>query len=328
MQPVVILGSERSGTNLLRALLGAHSSIGTPPPTGMIITLGPRYFYYFNDPPHLHALVQDALRLTQCHLNPWPVNPPVEQVMEGMNENSFWEIFRVLNEFYAKAHGREVWVSKEPGLCHYIYEMALHLPRIRFLYLVRDGRDVAASMLKGKRHALHVYTAAKQWSEEQRKCLTALADPLVQERIHVVKYEALVEQPEEILPRVMEFLGVKWERAQLEFYKQKDARAHASLSKFWTNVASPIDSSRKGRYRDKLAGRQIQIFESLAWREMAILGYKPQFRERKKISGVAKLVYWLSEAVRRRYARLSASEEDKNRRRYLQVVREIQNREF
>ena len=37
---IVIVGSERSGTNLLRALLSTHSRIASPPPAGFIERVG------------------------------------------------------------------------------------------------------------------------------------------------------------------------------------------------------------------------------------------------------------------------------------------------
>src|SRR5436190_16933042 len=113
----------------------------------------------------------------------------------------------VVNEIYAEHHGCGFWCSKEPGLFRHIPAIAEYLPNAKFVYLVRDGRDVALSLLRGHLHAFHVYFAAEYWAWTQRSCLNALADPAKSARIHVLKYEDLIASPEAVMRALMQFIG-------------------------------------------------------------------------------------------------------------------------
>ncbi len=163
--PIVILGYERSGTNLLRVLLNSHSKISSPPPAGFIEVLGGIQERYFplNQPPYLEELIDDIILCTQTHLNPWDIELNPQMIMAMLKTDSFWEIVNVINLIYADKTECSTWCSKEPGLFRFIYEIKAHLPNAKFIYLVRDGRDVAASMLQGHLHEFHVYFAAHNW---------------------------------------------------------------------------------------------------------------------------------------------------------------------
>jgi len=61
--PVLIVGAERSGTNLLRALLSTHSKIASPPSAGIIDALGRIQSRYFpsSRPAYLSELIDDVV---------------------------------------------------------------------------------------------------------------------------------------------------------------------------------------------------------------------------------------------------------------------------
>ncbi len=100
-------------------------------------------------------------------------------MLKRLKSVSFWSIFKTLNDIYAEEEGNTYWFSKEPNLFNYIYEIKMHMPDAKFIYMARDGRDVVASMLKGGVHANHISEAAHIWSNDQKKCLNALSDPLL-----------------------------------------------------------------------------------------------------------------------------------------------------
>jgi len=275
LPPVLILGSERSGTNLLRALLSTHSKIASPPPAGLIDALaGIQSRYFLNGQPvRLSRLIDDVIALTKTHLNPWDIDLDAKVVRAQLKTASFWDVFRVVNEIYAGEHGRPCWCSKEPGSFNHILEIAESLADAKFVYLVRDGRDVALSLLRGHLHAFHIYFAAEYWAWTQRQCLTALADPALSERIHLLKYENLIANPVGALRGLMRFIGLDFEGSQLQYYRNPQVLDHSKRSRFWRNLARPIDQKNMGKYRDGLGARSVEIFESVAAAEMEALGY-------------------------------------------------------
>jgi len=328
--PVMLLSSERSGTNLLRALVSSHPAVASPPPCSIVDVMAGYHFQYFppNKPPYLEELLEDAIALTKSHLNPWEVTLTPQMVVKKMQQMSFWDLFRALNEVYAGQYGLTCWLSKEPGLFRHIYEVHKHMPNAKYIYMVRDGRDVAASMLKGGVHEFHVFYAAQRWANDQRLCLCALADPLLRDRIHLIKYEDLIEKPESEMRRLMEFIGLGFEASQLEYYKRKNIVQHSEKSRFWKNLAKPIDSTNKGRYRNSLGARNISIFEGVAWQEMQMLGYPLDNTDRKNFTYFDRAQYWLTAAVRRLSHRMDGDKEAARIRDRTKLFRNIRNRQF
>jgi hypothetical protein len=325
---VVIVGSERSGTNLLRALLSTHSKIASPPPAGIIDALGGIQSRYFpsGHPAHLSALIDDVVALTKTHLNPWNIDLDPKAIKARVINASLWDVFRVVNEIYAEECGRPCWCSKEPGLFNHIAQIAEHLPNAKFVYLVRDGRDVALSILRGHLHVFHVYFAAEYWAATQRYCMSALADPAYSARMHLVKYENLIANPERVLRDLMHFIGLEFESLQLQYYRDEKILDHSKRSRFWKNLASPIDGKNKGKYRDNLGMKNIEIFESVAWAEMEALGYPLDSAHKKTFTCLDTRFYRAIAFVRKQFWSMDPSAEGFRIRARVKARREIINR--
>jgi hypothetical protein len=325
---VVIVGSERSGTNLLRALLGTHSKIASPPPAGIIDALGGLQFRYFpsGQPAYLSELIDDVVALTKTHLNPWDIDLDSKVIKAKVKNASFWEVFRVANEIYAEEHGRPCWCSKEPGLFRYISEIAGYLPDAKFVYLARDGRDVALSLLQGHLHQFHVYFAAQYWARSQRSCLSALADPGNSARIYLLKYENLIGSPEDVMRDLMHFIGLEFEKQQLQYYRNAKVLDHSKRSRFWKNLARPIDDRNKGMYRKNLGIRNIEIFESVAWAEMEALGYPLDSSHKKLFTHFDIRLYRTIALLRQKFWSMDPRREGFRIRARVKATRQIINR--
>ena len=328
--PIILLGSERSGTNLLRALLSTHSKIASPPPCGILDTLAAHQFRYtpLTGTAYMSELIEDVITLTKTHMNPWDVEINQQLVKERIEMPSFWEVFRIINEIYADESNCLYWFSKEPGSFNYIYDIKAHLPNAKFIYMTRDGRDVASSMLKGQLHEFHIYAAANRWASEQRLCLNAYSDPLFNNQIFMVRYEDLIENAELVLFNLMKFLGLTFEPEQLNFHQNDDVIKHSEKSKFWKNLSNPIDKSNKGGYIKKLSTKQIKIFESFAWNEMKALDYPLENTSQKSYGHLQKATFLMSSFIRRKYSQFSLGEESVSRTLRGKAISGILNRTF
>jgi len=327
---ILLLATERSGTNLLRAILSTHSQISSPPPFGMIDVMARSPYKYFGEgkEDHFDALVGDAVKLTQIHLNPWDIECNLEDVKKRVKNQSFWELFKVLNDRYAESENKNYWFSKEAGLFKVIYQLAMHMPQAKFVHMVRDPRDVVASMLDGDLHEHNAYNAARRWRDEQVSCLNALSDPLISNRIFKIRYEDLISDSEASVRSIMDFLCVPFEAKQLEFYKNKKIISHSTKSQFWKNLNKPIDKKNKGNYLSKLNKRQISIIESLCWNEMHALGYKPTILEPKHIPLYIRLFYIAHDHLKKYMKALRVTEEGKKRKERRKGISAIRSRKF
>jgi len=330
MCQILILGSERSGTNLLRALLSSHSKIASPPPAGFVDALGGIQDSYQknNNSFNLSELIDDVIKLTTTHHNPWDITLNSKEITERLQSSTLWDVFRVVNEIYAEQHKKTNWCSKEPGLFKYINDLSENIQSAKFVYLVRDGRDVAASMLKGHLHEFHTYAAAQTWSWSQKQCLNALKDPQLADKIYLVKYEDLIGNPEEIMRNLMNFLGIEFEKTQLQYYKSNDIVEHSKKSRFWKNLNKPIDKTNKGNYKVSLGKVNIEIFESVAWDEMKALNYQVDSDRRKIITDTDIDSYNTIALWRKRFWSLDPRAEAFRNRARTKVTQEIINRQI
>jgi hypothetical protein len=124
-------------------------------------------------------------------------------------------------EAMARSQGKTRWMEKTPTHVHYLGVLASAFPTARFLHVVRDGRAVAASAvqlgwtprLPGGR-VMRLIWAAKRW-----QYLTDLGTGFGTRhpsRALEITYEDLVLRPEDVLPRIADFVGVRLDPGQVE----------------------------------------------------------------------------------------------------------------
>jgi tetratricopeptide (TPR) repeat protein len=138
--------------------------------------------------------------------------------------------------------GGEAGQRRCVGSAHSVLQMselaALH-PRARFVHVVRDGREVVGSLLRAP--VTEVDGSVPAWSRDAGAATTywcEVVQPARQEaamllgRVLEVRYEALVEDGERELRRVLAFLGEPWEAAvgrQVEVEREVEALTEVEL---------------------------------------------------------------------------------------------------
>lgn len=327
-KPIFIFSTERSGTNLLRAILSSHSNIASPPPSGIINTITKNRYRYFNSivGNRIHDLISDTLKLIEAHPSNWNMAIKEEDILARMKTMSYWEMYRSINEIYGEQNSAEFWLSKEPNLFDWGYELLAHMPNSKFIYLVRDGRDVAASMLRKKLHEKHVYFVARRWRNDQVKCLQYMSDPIFSKNIIVIHYEDLIENSGSVINSLSNFIGIKFEESMLEFYKNQDIKDHSKRSIYWKNLSKPIIADNKNKYRQYLSKYQISIFESVARDILCMLGYRLENIHRKPISSFEIILFHVYQVIVRYQNSLIKNKEKKIRKNYEGVTSKIENR--
>ena len=102
-------------------------------------------------------------------------------------------------------------------------------PQAQFIQIVRDGRDVALSMLKAYKSRRFFYVdlcyAAHTWKNNVRKARSA-GSKLGAVRYLELKYDQLVSQPEPTIINICTFLNEDFVQAMAEPYKQAQQLYH------------------------------------------------------------------------------------------------------
>lgn len=330
MTPVFIMSSERSGSNLLRKMLGAHSRVAAPPPPQLFKHLGIVLPHYgpLSDDACFRQLVRDAVKLTKIpnsHLR-WQVVLDEGRVLSEIPHRSLAHVIGTLYRLYAEEVGCDVWACKENNLFDHAFRIVNAYPKARFVYLCRDGRDVACSIKKVPTHDQHPYFIGQEWANEQMRCLQVYQDLQDSGGCMILRYEDLIENPGERLAEVCRFIGISYEDSMLDYHRDPQTQADAQKTAYWKNLSAPVMKDNKKKYLRELSPREIELFESVAARALKLLGYPLHNASPPEApSAFAKMMFGLENHIRSGAKRGKLFEE-KGRRERDQALRQLHAR--
>lgn len=275
-KPIFVLGSERSGTTLFMCLLGFHPRIAVPE----VGWLYPRFYpflYTYGDlskPENLRTLAGEMIFGLNHPFWGMKVNPMtvVDEILGMAQEPTFAGIYHAMHERFAKEQGRPRWGQKTPHNIFFAEEIKKDFPNAQFIYVIRDGRDVAVEMIDSAFHPKTAYTAAQSWALDHNT-----ARPLRQKYGKSdwldVRYEELVRQPEKVLREVCAFLGEEYSPKMLDFYKGDIAKKRGN-TRDNAPLAEAINDKYVGIYKRLLSIKEQEIFAAVAGKELEEAGYK------------------------------------------------------
>lgn len=279
VKAVQIIGTQRSGSNLLRLMLNQLDGVFAPHPPHILSTFLPLIPDYgdLGDDAVFLQLVDDVCRLVELNPVPWVgIHLDRTSIVRSCNSPTLVEVFRRVYESGATQHSAGLWCCKSMQNVHHLdllMENGLD-PFLIFLY--RDGRDVALSFRKAIVGPKHVYHIARQWQEEQELALrrVALAG---HERAIAVRYEDLLRQPGVEMHRICSFLGLPYSDKVLDYYHSEESHLTAESGDMWRNVVLPIIPDNFNKYLREMPEEDIRLFEKIAGHTLRELGYPLAF---------------------------------------------------
>jgi hypothetical protein len=282
----IIVGAPRSGTTLMRLMLDAHPNLAIPPETGFLGQLaplqsagaGPAELIAFiaEFPPDAPAwqdygVDRDALLTELCAM-------PAFTVGDGV---------RAFYRAYAARHGKARWGDKTPAHALVIPELVAVLPEARIIHVIRDGRDVAASLRQRWFSPGHdIGIQAEFWGWHVR---AARHDGPAHAPYLEVRFEDLVREPRRTLEEVCAFVHLPFdeqmlrshERAPQRLAEHRERRArdgslvvsHEARFDQQRRTTTPPDPQRIGTWRDELTPEDAAGFLAAEGALLAELGY-------------------------------------------------------
>jgi hypothetical protein len=281
--PIFIIGTERSGSNLLRAILNEHPNIAIPHPPHLLKELQPLIGVYgdLNEDSNFRSLIRDAIRLVELHFVPWPLRLDAELVFTSANHRDLYSIYALFQEQYLRFTRKKRWGCKSTFMVRHVDDILAHHLRPQMIHLVRDGRDVAASARKSVFNHYHPHYVAKLWARQQREAFEA-GRRLPADLFLRVRYEDLLERPGSEVKRICDFLGESYSDNLLGYFQSREATELSALSASWKNLSRPILSGNVGKFHKELSSTEIFEFERVAADELVRQGYE-LFNDRKTL---------------------------------------------
>jgi hypothetical protein len=175
-------------------------------------------------------------------------------------------------EAFAARDGKPRWGDKTPYYLAWIDELKAVWPDARIVELVRDGRDVALSIMPLPFGGNNAWVAGGDWARGIRDGQQAHAR--YPGDVHTVVYEQLTADPEPHVRGVCEFLGVEFHRGMLDVEKTDQRRIVADQAEWFTNLWAGINQTSVGKWRTKMSPRAQAVFAAAAGPELAAHGYE------------------------------------------------------
>jgi hypothetical protein len=290
-RPIFIVGAPRSGTTLLRNMLNRHPAIAVCRETEFY-----HYIYRrrraFGD----LAILRNRQRLVKEYLSTQRVQrlqldlEALEQTLleEGV---SYEALFLSLLWFYARAQGKRRCGEKTPQHALFTETLCSWYPDATVIHLLRDPRDVAASLMRMPSAPKGALGSARVWLQYNASAWRSRHRP----QYLLVRYEQLVTQPEQELARVCAAIGEDYCPAMM--VPNWDPTANRP----WLRRAEePVTTERMGKWRDLLTAEQVSLVEWVVGKQMRTFGYEAAGGSPTRSAIVRALGFAASDAVRRR----------------------------
>jgi hypothetical protein len=277
-----VVGMNRSGTTLLRMMLDAHPQLTIPPETHFV----PALIKACREP---GATPEDALAAMKSAREWGDFGFGDEEMLGRLRATKMrpGQAVRTFYEAYMEQQGKPRWGEKTPT---YVQRMPLierALPEARFVHVIRDGRDVALSVLDRTVRDLTAADVARRW---QKKITKARKDAPRLRHYMELRYEDVILDTEPVLQRVCDFIKLDFDPAMLHYHERSserlqemarplpsDGRAqHLSVERRMATHAmttKPPSADRVARWRTQMSAEDRAAFEAVAGELLDELGY-------------------------------------------------------
>ena len=202
--PFFIVGIGRSGTSLLRLMFHSHPRIAVPYESQFISKYYDNLDKYGNlkEDGEFDRLIKDILN--EQYIKMWDHPFDFEKIISNVDDRSLRGAFSAIYQDYAKSKGKVRWGDKSDYLdrMHIINKI---FPDAQFIHIIRDGRDVASSVLKLPWGPKDIISVAEWWNQ-YIWLARRVGSVLGEDRYIEVHFENLVNNPESELKRLCSFL--------------------------------------------------------------------------------------------------------------------------
>lgn len=262
-EPFFVFGTGRNGSTLLNLMLNQHTQLFLPSEQYFLGNSIIKYqlYNYIIWRDLVKILYGELIKETESHS--WKFSP--EKIIneafffEG-NQRTFQNLVHHIYLSYAKQTKPDtsIWGDTTPYNTRYMNEIYRCFPKARYIFLVRDGRDVVAAYKKGSvdvfGHLTNPEEAVAHWIASISKY------ELVRKKanVHVLKYEDMVQNPQETLRSVTDFLDLDYQPQMLHYYDHVPDLLEYNR-KHHQNLHSPIQTSSVGQWKTILSDAEKEL---------------------------------------------------------------------
>jgi LPS sulfotransferase NodH len=201
---IYIIGSPRSGTTWLQAMIGAHPKVTTTMELTMFTT-------------YIKPLVDSwEQEMRPIETGKWRRGLPVLWTREEFRDFLVSFLERAYISLLKKNPQATHILDKNPVNSQMVEQIHWLVPKARFVHIIRDGRDVAISMVAARKSMGFgtdtIHASAHQWKDMLK---AARKGQQYAGQYLEIRYEDLLAEPEAQMSRVFDFCGLSVTPAEI-----------------------------------------------------------------------------------------------------------------
>jgi hypothetical protein len=243
---IFLVGSRRSGTNWLQRILGAHPDVYCVPAETTLFSAG------------LQPLADRFQHTTMSSPQPGTVFIDREVMLDALRDLCD----SVFSGLEPQQTATKRILERTPDHVHHLPLIGAVYPDARFVHIIRDGRDVARSLVSQPWGPTTLREAASDWRaavEAGRRDASVVKD-LIE-----VRYEELLASPATWVPKLHEALGLE----------TSDEIVEATLNEAGVrfNVDAEAPQIESGKWRSSFSQKDLEDVMAVAGPLLVELGY-------------------------------------------------------
>ena len=260
--PLFITGCQRSGTSFLYRVLSEMLDIGFGRDNTLFLNIFRTIDQYgdLSIDENFHKLLRNISDspVFQKRFKKLPITE--NSFINCIEKREYSDLVRSIYAYWALTKGKSMWGGKTPDYTAQLDLLCKLFPDVQVINIIRDGRDVALSLLGTPWGPKDIYVAAKYWKkriQEGENGKLSLRNNYLE-----ITYEDFLKKPEEIFTKILNFL------------ETDESEKDAILAKFRKAILPKIIPGNTFKWKNNLSSKDNYIFEIVAGEELEKFNYE------------------------------------------------------
>lgn len=275
--PIFIGGMQRSGTSLMRSMIGSHPAVAI---FQWDLPVWTKIHPVFENSSHSGEQLCDAVldaffssdKVKKCDMQ--LDRDRVKTRALSVKPVDFANIAEAFLSEYAELVGRPRWGLKTPQNEYYAEQIFSAHEDARMIQLVRDPRDCSLSVQNYNEKWAKNYDALKHAETWQQSVKLGLRyQNQFAGRYLLIKYEDLVTDPESVIRRACKTLDLDFRPEMLSMNGHLGWRGNSSSFNQHEPKENKISTDSIGRYRQQSNDFDLRLYQTILQDELKELGY-------------------------------------------------------
>lgn len=288
--PLFLLGSQRSGTTMLRLMLNNHPHLAIPHESAFIIDFFQKRATYgdLGHRDNARRMLSDISQHFMVKRGKLIVDP---EAILSHPIKTYGDLVAAIFQTHASSLGKPRWGDKTPSYTPDIDIIREIFPQTKVIHLVRDGRDVVLSHKSIEWASRNLIRLILDW--QWKTTIAHKVGAVLGGDFLEIRYEDLVREPEKTLRQICRFIDEPYDPKMLTYSETARETVPPESLKWHRKSIQPPNPSQINMWKEQLSKSERIIFEQLAGETLALFGYERENLKPTAASRALKVYYTL-----------------------------------